>query len=141
MTSTYDRDFYAWTQDQAQFLQLGQFEALDLQHLAEEIADMGRSEKRALESRLEVLIMHLLKWNFQPNLRSRNWELTIKEQRMRLQSMLEDSPSLKAHLVSRLDKVYKLAVIAAERETGLNLFPEVCPFTINQIFEQVNEVN
>lgn len=67
--------------------------------------------------------------------------MTIKEQRMRLQSMLEDSPSLRAHLVARLNKAYKLAVIAAERETGLNLFPEVCPFTINQIFDQVNEVN
>jgi hypothetical protein len=69
---------------------------------------------------MEVLIMHLLKWEFQPNLRSRIWELIIKEQRLRLQSLLDDSPSLKPHLISILDRIYRLAVIAAERETGLN---------------------
>jgi hypothetical protein len=135
MPTTHDLDFYEWTQAQAKFLQLGQLDLLDLQNLAEEIEDMGRSEKRTLESRMEVLIMHLLKWEFQPNLRSRSWELTIKEQRLRLQSLLDDSPSLKLHLIARLDRIYKLAVIAAERETGLNSFPEICPFAIAQILE------
>jgi hypothetical protein len=85
---------------------------------------------------MEVLIMHLLKWEFQPNLRSRIWELIIKEQRLRLQSLLDDSPSLKPHLISILDRIYKLAVIAAELETGLNTFPEICPFAITQILEE-----
>lgn len=85
---------------------------------------------------MEVLIMHLLKWEFQPNLRSRIWELIIKEQRLCLQSLLDDSPSLKPHLISILDRIYKLAVIEAELETGLNTFPEICPFAITQILEE-----
>jgi hypothetical protein len=82
-SSTHENDFYAWTQEQAHLLRTGQLHQIDLQNIAEEIEDMGRSERRQLESRLEILIMHLLKWQFQPNLRSRSWQLTIKEQRLR----------------------------------------------------------
>ncbi|MDX1977720.1 MAG: DUF29 domain-containing protein [Pseudanabaenaceae cyanobacterium bins.68] len=133
MTIAHELDFYAWTQDQAQLLRTSQFASLDVQQIAEELEDMGRTEKRALESRLEILIMHLLKWQYQPNLRSRSWQLTIKEQRLRIQTLLEDNPSLKPHLLQRIDKIYRLAVIGAERETGLNLFPETCPYEIEQI--------
>jgi len=133
MTLAHDRDFYAWTQNQAQLLLTGQFDVLDIQQIAEELEDMGRTEKRTLESRLEVLIMHLLKWQYQPNLRSRSWQLTIREQRLRAQTLLEDNPSLQPYLPQRIDKIYRLAVIAAERETGLNLFPETCPYKIEQI--------
>ena len=133
MTIAHDRDFYAWTQNQSQLLRAGQFDALDLQQIAEELEDMGRTEKRALESRIEVLVMHLLKWQYQPNLRSRSWQLTIREQRLRVQTLLEDNPSLRPHLSQRIDKIYRLAVIAAERETGLNLFPDTCPYEIEQI--------
>ena len=133
MTLAHDRDFYAWTQNQAQLLLTGQFDVLDIQQIAEELEDMGRTEKRTLESRLEVLIMHLLKWQYQPNLRSRSWQLTIREQRLRAQNLLEDNPSLQPYLPQRIDKIYRLAVIAAERETGLNLFPETCPYEIEQI--------
>lgn len=136
MTPAHDHDFYAWTQNQAQLLRGGQFDGLDIQQIAEELEDMGRSEKRALESRLEVLIMHLLKWQYQPNLRSRSWQLTIREQRLRVQNLLEDNPSLQPYLSQRLDKIYGLAVIAAERETGLNLFPETCPYEIEQILSE-----
>jgi len=133
MTLAHDCDFYAWTQNQAQLLLTGQFDVLDIQQIAEELEDMGRTEKRTLESRLEVLIMHLLKWQYQPNLRSRSWQLTIREQRLRAQTLLEDNPSLQPYLPQRIDKIYRLAVIAAERETGLNLFPETCPYEIEQI--------
>jgi hypothetical protein len=133
MTIAHDRDFYAWTQNQAQLLRTGQFAGLDIQQIAEELEDMGRTEKRALESRLEVLIMHLLKWQYQPNLRSRSWQLTVREQRLRVQTLLEDNPSLQPYLCQRLDKIYRIAVIAAERETGLNLFPDTCPYEIQQI--------
>ena len=133
MTPAYNQDFYAWTQNQAQLLRAGRFDVLDLQQIAEELEDMGRTEKRALESRLEILVMHLLKWQYQPNLRSRSWQLTIKEQRLRVQNLLEDNPSLQPYLCQRIDKIYRLAVIAAERETGLNLFPDICPYEIEQI--------
>ncbi|MGB3208312.1 MAG: DUF29 domain-containing protein, partial [Crinalium sp.] len=106
---------------------------IDWQNIAEEIEDMGRSEKRQLESRLEVLIMHLLKWQFQPNLRSRSWQLTIKEQRLRLEKLLQENPSLQSNLSEVIEKIYPLAALSAERETGLSLFPETCLYNLTEI--------
>lgn len=130
----HDHDFYAWTQEQAQLLRKGQFNQIDFRNIAEEIEDMGRSEKRELESRLELLLMHLLKWQFQSNLRSRSWQLTIKEQRLRLEKLLAENPSLKSFLADSLEKIYQLAIISAERETGLSSFPESCPYSLTEIF-------
>jgi hypothetical protein len=130
----YQADFYAWTQQQAKLLRNKEIEQIDWCNVAEEIEDMGRSEKRQLESRLEILIMHLLKWQFQPNLRSRSWQLTIKEQRLRLEKLLAENPSLKSSLTDIQEKIYPLAVISAERETGLSSFPETCPYDLTEIF-------
>ena len=132
--TTHDDDFYAWTQEQAQLLRTGKFNQIDFHYIAEEIEDMGRSEKRELESRLELLLMHLLKWQFQSNLRSRSWQLTIKEQRLRLEKLLAENPSLKSFLADSLEKIYQLAMISAERETGLSSFPESCPYSLTEIF-------
>lgn len=131
--ATHENDFYAWTQEQAHLLKTGKLHRIDWQHIAEELEDMGRSEKRQLESRLEVLIMHLLKWQFQPNLRSRSWQLTIKEQRLRLEKLLQKNPSLQPSLTEAIEDVYPLATLTAERETGLSLFPETCPYTLTEI--------
>ncbi|BAZ49096.1 hypothetical protein NIES4103_17070 [Nostoc sp. NIES-4103] len=133
-SATHDNDFYAWTQEQAHLLRTEQLHQIDWQNIAEEIEDMGRYEKRQLESRLEVLIMHLLKWQFQPNLRSRSWQLTIKEQRLRLEKLLQENPSLQSNLSEVIEKVYPLATLSAERETGLSSFPETCPYILTEIF-------
>jgi hypothetical protein len=132
-STTHETDFYAWTNEQVQLLKTGQLNQIDWQNIAEEIEDMGRSEKRQLESRLEILIMHLLKWQFQPNLRSRSWQLTIKEQRLRLEKILQKNPSLQPNLTEAIEDVYPLATLSAERETGLSLFPETCPYTLTEI--------
>lgn len=132
-STTHEQDFYAWTQEQSQLLKTGQLHQIDWQNIAEEIEDMGRSEKRQLDSRLELLIMHLLKWQFQPNLRSRSWQLTIKEQRLRLEKLLQKNPSLQPNLTEAIEDVYSLATLSAERETGLSLFPEICPYTLAEI--------
>lgn len=129
----YQADFYAWTQQQAELLRNKKIEQIDWCNLAEEIEDMGRSEKRQLENRLEVLIMHLLKWQFQPNFRSRSWQLTIKEQRLRIEKLLLENPSLKSKLADTKEKIYPLAVISAEKETGLSSFPEICPYDLAEI--------
>lgn len=131
--ATHENDFYAWTQEQAHLLKTGKLHQIDWQYIAEELEDMGRSEKRQLESRLELLIMHLLKWQFQPNLRSRSWQLTIKEQRLRLEKLLQKNPSLQPSLTEAIEDVYPLATLTAERETGLSLFPETCPYTLTEI--------
>jgi hypothetical protein len=98
---------------------------------------MGRSEKRALESRLIVLITHLLKWQFQPVRRGKSWELTIKGQRVNCLDVLEDNPSLKNRLDELLARAYYRAKIEAAKETGLDeeSFPEESPYTLNQLFD------
>jgi hypothetical protein len=128
-----ETDYYAWTQQQADLLRTKQINQIDWYNLADEIEDMGRSEKRQLESRLEILIMHLLKWQFQPNFRSRSWQLTIKEQRLRIDKLIQENPSLKPSLNVAVDQVYPLAVLSAERETGLSDFPETCSYSLANI--------
>jgi hypothetical protein len=134
-TNLYATDFFAWTQKQAALIKAGKWLEVDREHLAEEIEDMGKSEKRTLESRLEVLLMHLLKWQYQPSHRGRSWQLTIKEQRIRLVEHLRENPSLKSMLEQSMGNAYRLAVIGAERETGLDGFPETCPYSISQVLD------
>ncbi len=135
--NNYEQDFYDWTQEQAKLLRTGQLQLIDIQNLATEIEDMGRIEKRELESRLEVLLVHLLKWHFQPSLCSRSWQLTIKEQRLRLQRHLKQNPSLKSLIPDLLDDVYQLGIVSAERGIGSETFPPVCPYGLAQILEDL----
>jgi len=131
-SALYDTDFYAWSREQAALLRAGQLGEADIERIAEEIESMGRTEKRELISRLAVLLMHLLKWRYQPDFRGVSWRLTIEEQRLRIASHLEDNPSLKAMQVAALSDAYRLAVIGARRETGLpeSTFPAACPWTL-----------
>lgn len=133
--SLYDRDFYAWATQQAALLRAGKLARADLEHIAEEIESMGRAEKRELISRLAVLLVHLLKWQFQPALRGNSWRLTIEEQRRALARHLSDNPSLKARLFEAIPDAYGDALIIAERETGFprHTFPAVCPFSFEQM--------
>ncbi len=137
MPTTYDQDFFAWTQEQSRLLRAGALAELDVPNLVEEIESMGRSEKRELGSRLTVLMAHLLKWQFQPTLRSRSWELTLTEQRAQVDEVLEDNPSLLAQIDEILDRAYRYARIDAAKETGLTLttFPTRCPYSLDQILE------
>jgi hypothetical protein len=138
MASLYERDFYAWTTEQAGLLRAGKLAEADIAHIVEEIESMGRSERRELVNRLVVLLLHLLKWRFQPALRGNSWRLSIKEQRIRLASHLADNPSLKAELDWAISQAYRLAAIEAERETGLSesTFPTTCPFSVVQIMDE-----
>lgn len=127
MSIAYTSDLYGWLNEQSSFLNKGLFELLDVKHLSEELEIMGSSELSELESRLELLVMHLLKWQFQPNRRGRSWQLTIKEQRTRIEKRLKRSPSLKSKLYAEnfYEDIWELAVLSAARETGLdeNTFP------------------
>ena len=133
--SLYDRDFYAWANEQAALLRAGKLESADIGNIAEEIESMGRSEKRELVNRLAVLLTHLLKWRFQPAHRGNSWRLTILEQRYRLDDHIADNPSLKSRLAEAIREAYRLARIESERETGLagDTFPPECPFTFDEI--------
>jgi hypothetical protein len=133
----YERDFYAWANEQAALLRSGQVSAADIEHIAEEIESMGRTEKRELISRLTVLLLHLLKWKFQPERRGNSWRLSIANQRRQLGRHLRDNPSLKSRLPEALDDAYGDALNDAAAETGLALdtFPAANPWTFEQISE------
>ncbi len=133
--SLYDKDFYAWTQEQARLIKNKEVDKLDLMHLLEEVESMGVSEVRELESRLEVLLTHLLKWKYQPNLQSKSWQLTIKEQRNRIKRRIKKMPSLQVALPDTFNDSYEDAIYTAARETGLSekTFPQQCEWTIDEV--------
>jgi len=130
----YEHDFYACSTEQAALLRAGKLAEADIEHIAEEIDSMGRGEKRELVNRLTVLLLHLLKWRFQPGLRGNSWRLSIEEQRYRLEDHMHDNPSLRSLLEVAMRDAYRLALIEAERETGLvrGTFPPLCPYAFEQ---------
>ena len=137
MSATYETDFYAWANEQAALLRAGKLGDADIAHIAEEIESMGKTEKRELINRLGVLLMHLLKWKYQPEFRGRSWLLTIKEQRRRVRSHLEDNPSLKALRLNVMAIAYGDAKIMAAKETPIDddQFPADCPWTYEQAMD------
>lgn len=130
----YEQDFYLWIQTTAELLKQGRLTELDLENLIDEIETMGRSEKKALRSNLEVVLMHLLKYKYQAEKRSGSWRATIREHRKRIRQALEESPSLKPYF----DEVFGLCyddarlLVADETELHLATFPEESPFTPEQ---------
>jgi hypothetical protein len=134
----YDEDFYAWTEEQARLLRAGEFSQVDVENVAEELESMGRSDRRALDSHLVVLLMHLLKWQIQVLHRSPGWAGTIREQRERIEDLLQESPSLRQHIAQIRPPLYSRARRAAANETGLALksFPQACPFTPEQVLSE-----
>ncbi len=136
----YEQDFYQWTHEQAGLLKAGALSQLDIPNLIEEIESMGRSEKRELRSRLTVLLMHLLKWDYQPDRRSGSWKSTISTQRMDIDFVLKDNPSLKHNLGIVIDETYRVARQRAADETGLpeSVFPSSCPYTVDHIMTGVS---
>ena len=137
MTPLYEQDFSEWAERQASLLRQGRFDDLDVAHLIEELDSMGASERRELINRLAILLAHLLKWRYQPERRGNSWRLTIKIQRLDVAAVLRDNPSLRARLDAFIHDAYAKATLQAAREIGVEetLFPEVCPFTVEQILD------
>jgi hypothetical protein len=133
----YESDFYHWTVDQVQSLRLGKLDRLDLEHLAEEIESLGNQQRSELENRLAILLGHLLKWDLQPNLRGKSWRSTIREQRRQIQKLIIKNPSLKSYLDEAMSEGYESALDLVVRETPFDYkeLPQVCPYTIAQIFD------
>ncbi len=134
----YEQDYYCWLEQTALHLRKQAFGQLDLENLIEEIEDMGRSEKRAIESNLRVVLLHLLKWKYQPQQRSGSWRGSITEHRIRIRKALQDSPSLKNYLLDVFPETYQDATKIASQETGLELesFPTSCEWTLQQVFDE-----
>ena len=133
--AAYERDFYSWLMEQARHLREGRFEALDCDNLAEEIESLGREQFNKLVSALRVLLVHILKWDHQPSLRSRSWILSIQEQRLEIADVLSDNPGLKPRLGEAVTRAYRRARIEAAKETGLDddAFPATCPYAFDEL--------
>jgi hypothetical protein len=131
----YDRDFYAWAKQQAGLLREGRLSEADIGHIAEEIESMGKTEKRELISRMTILLLHLLKWQFQPSHRGASWRASINNARDDIADHLEDNPSLKTQLDAVILSAYRRAARQAAAETGFgeSLFPGTCPWSFAQI--------
>jgi hypothetical protein len=132
-----DEDFALWAAEQSALLRDRNFERTDLENIAEEIEGLARSDKYQIANRLEVLLCHLLKWEFQAERRSNSWRTTLLEQRFRILDLLGESPSLKRVPGERLDSAYILGKNSAITETLLpeSTFPETCPYTIEQVLD------
>jgi len=133
----YENDFFAWTQEQAKLIKAKAFDKLDMIHLFEEVESMGASEVRGLENRLEILLIHLLKWEHQPGFRGKSWQLTIKEQRNRIKRRLKKMPALKSQLNEAFIDSYADAIYGAAKETGLDetSFPQSCAWSVEQVLD------
>ncbi|WP_008313986.1 DUF29 domain-containing protein [Leptolyngbya sp. PCC 6406] len=135
----YGRDFLRWTDHQIACLQKGQWENVDGDNLVEELGDLGRSEQKELGSSLMVLMMHLLKWQYQPDRRTASWEVTLSNCRDGIQDYLEDSPSLQGFLndAEWVAKYYRRARRDAAKETQMSIdtFPKECPYTLEDMLE------
>lgn len=135
MSSGYDQDVMAWAAEQARLLRAGRFDQLDIEHIADEIEDVGKSEKRELASRMAVLLAHLLKWQRQPGRQSTSWERTIREQRKQVLRKLKETPSLRPLLgdADWCDGVWADAVTLTIKDTGLRAIPGACPWPLADV--------
>ena len=137
----YDADFFEWTRRTAQLLREKRFREIDVEHTAEEIEDMGKRDLKELNSRVQVLLAHLLKWKLQPSKRSLrllSWRRTIGVQRLEIEALLEQSPSLGTRLSDDLLRNYARARKRAVLDTNLpaQTFPPQCPFSLDQVLDE-----
>jgi Domain of unknown function DUF29 len=134
-STLYEHDYVAWAESMAQLIREGKFDQVDWENVTEEIASLGKTEKQALESNLIILLVHLLKWQYQPSMRCGSWKGSIVEHRRRIRKALKDSPSLKPHLETQLNECYQDALEQAIAETGLaaEQFPQLLPYKLQDI--------
>lgn len=133
--ASYDGDAYGWAIEQAAHLRAGRFDRLDIENIAEELETLGRSEFAKLRSSYRVILLHLLKWDHQPERRSRSWVSSILTQRLEAAETLAENPGLKSRVSEAMTRAYALARIEAIAETGLpeRTFPETCPYDLDTI--------
>ena len=134
----YEDDVIAWADHQARLLRERRFDQLDIEHLAEEIEDVCKSEQRELANRISLLLAQLLKWQTQPGRRDASWQISIRNQRRGIARRLDETPSLKRMLdePSWWAAVWDDATAQAAQETGLSDFPDACPWSASEVLDQ-----
>ncbi len=131
----YDQDYGAWLGHQVALLKAGRWSELDKDRLIDEVESLGRSDFKGFVSAIEIVIVHMLKWDRQPDKRSRSWIASIEEHRARIEQELEDSPSYKSRTDEAVGRAFRTARIIASGETGLDLrsFPADNPYSWGDI--------
>jgi hypothetical protein len=134
-SAAYDRDFYTWSQEQGRLVREGRWAKVDRENVAEEIESLRREQFNKLESAIRVILIHMLKWDHQPERRSRSWALSLKVMRIDLEDVLSDNPGLKPRIGEAIQRAYRKATVEAARETGLEetKFPTTCPYSFDDI--------
>lgn len=137
-TDTYETDFYTWTIEQAAALRDGRVSELDIANLAEEIEDLGKEVFSKLRSSYRIILLHMLKWDHQPERRSRSWTLSILNHRLDIADVIEENPSLRRRRPEAVQKAYRRARLDAADETGLRIatFPDACPYSLDDILNR-----
>lgn len=140
-TDQHENDFFKWTINQAKYLKKRDFSKLDMENLIEEIESLGRSERRTLQSYLEVLLMHMLKAKYQSKKHTKSWDISIREASYKAELTLSKNPSLKPKLLEILKESYFSARLRAVLETGLpeEIFPEECPWKLKELFPDLEK--
>jgi hypothetical protein len=135
-SNLYETDFYAWTVEQSKLLKNGDLQKLDIINLVEEVESLGKQQRQELRHRLGILIGHILKWEYQPEKRSKSWRVTIRSQRREIEILLLDNPSLKSYLQEAIARAYNAGLDLVVLETPLDYqdLPEECIYTIEQLF-------
>lgn len=138
-SARYGDDLYGWVQQQVALLRQGRLTEIDAGNIAEELSDVGGEQYDKLESSIRVVLLHLLKWDYQTERRSRSWVLSIAEHRRRARRVLKKNPSLKASLDEAVDDAYEDARGDTVRETNMprDTFPRVCPYVWDEIMNRV----
>jgi hypothetical protein len=133
----YDRDFHQWTQVMADAIRSGDWADLDTENLAEELESLGRQQRQELRNRLGILLGHLLKWQLQPQHRSKSCRLTLREQRLQIRFLLKDNSSRKPYLAEAIEEGYALGLLLVAKETPLEIedLPEVCPYSLEEAID------
>lgn len=137
MQPKYEDDFYGWAMTNAVLLKKRKFNEADMENIIEEIESMGRSAENQLTRRFSLVLMHLLKWQYQPTLQGKSWQVTLREQRRASRRLINKNPSLKVKINDCLFEAYEDAIDETIKETGLDekTFPSECPYTFDQIMD------
>jgi hypothetical protein len=138
MNDTSVTDFNLWINQTTRLLQKGNWQEIDVERLIEEMQDLGKSERRAIASQLTRLLMHLLKWQYQPQRRSDSWLDSITDARTQIELAIADSPSLKSYPEAQFQESYQRARRQAAKQTGIqaSAFPEECPYTLSLVLDE-----
>lgn len=138
MSEQYSEDFSLWITQTTQLLRESRWHEIDLPNLIEEVEALGKSERRGIASQLTRLLLHLLKWQYQPQRRSESWLDSITDARTQIELTLEDSPSLRSYPTEQLEASYQRARRQAAKQTNLeiSMFPEVCPYSVELVLAE-----